>query len=140
MARQKTEKLTAIVVDFERKPKIVQIKRGYEELQRIVGGTFSVVYPFADEVGLVVNDEGKLLGLPLNRSLRIDGELRDQGEVYDIIAGKFLVLGIKDDGWCDLSEELQAKFMARFATPECFLNIGGRTRPFPIKSRLVSQI
>ena len=140
MARQKTEKLTAIVVDFERKPKVVQIKRGYEELQRIVGGNIDVIYPFADEVGLVVNDEGKMLGLPLNRSLRIGGELRDRGEVYDIIAGKFLILGIKDEGWTDLSEELQEKYMARFATPEFFLNLNGKTVPFPGKSRLVSKI
>lgn len=40
-------------------------------MQEIVGGTIQVLYPFAEPVALVCNDEGKLLGLPLNRALRV---------------------------------------------------------------------
>ena len=46
-------------------------------------------YPFADPVGLVLNDEGKLIGLDLNRSLR-----DEHGEIYDIVASTFLVVGL----------------------------------------------
>ena len=59
--------------------------------------------PSADPVGLVCNDEGKLIGLELNRGLR-----DEHGEIYDIMAGTFLVVGLSagqlhlpDPGaWC----------------------------------------
>ena len=37
----------------------------------------------------MLNDEGKLIGLDLNRSLR-----DEHGEIYDIVAGTFLVVGL----------------------------------------------
>ena len=37
-------------------------------LQKAVGGDIEVTYPFEDEVGIVLNEEGKLIGLPLNRA------------------------------------------------------------------------
>ena len=37
-------------------------------------------------MALICNEEGKFLGLPLNRALR-----DDTGEIYDIIAGNFLI-------------------------------------------------
>ncbi len=40
-------------------------------------------------MALICNEEGKFLGLPLNRALRDDA-----GEVYDIIAGNFLITGL----------------------------------------------
>ena len=37
-----------------------------EEMQRMVGGIIEIVY-FDDNTVMVINEEGKLLGLPLNR-------------------------------------------------------------------------
>lgn len=138
--KKTAEKITAIVVDFERKPKVVQIKKGLEPLQKAVGGNIDVIYPFADEVGLVVNDEGKIEGLPLNRSLRFGGALRDSGEIYDIIYGKFLVVGLGEGVFCDLTEAQQEKFMERFADPEFFFNVNGKTVVYKGKTRLVSRL
>ena len=36
--------------------------------------------------GIVCNEEGKLEGLPLNRALR-----DEDGDIYDVVAGSFLV-------------------------------------------------
>ena len=55
-----------------------EIGEELEDLQHEVGGYIEAVYPFEDEVAIVCNEEGKLEGLDLNRSLR-----GDDGEIYD---------------------------------------------------------
>ena len=51
-------------------PQQVEIDNNLKALQEAVGGTIAAVYPFADPVAIICNDEGKLMGLPLNRALR----------------------------------------------------------------------
>ena len=69
-------------------PQQVEIDNNLKALQEAVGGTIAAVYPFADPVAIICNDDGKLMGLPLNRALR-----DENGEMYDAIAGDFLKLG-----------------------------------------------
>ena len=78
------------------------IQSGLQSLQHEVGGYIECVYPFEDDVVLIVNEEGKINGLPLNRSLR-----DDEGEIYDVIAGSFIVAGITEDSFCSLDGELR---------------------------------
>ena len=82
------EKLTVLVVEPMKEPYVKEIDPGLHALQAEVGGDIAASYPFDDPVGLVLNDEGKLIGLDLNRSLR-----DEHGEIYDIVAGTFLVVG-----------------------------------------------
>ena len=42
---------------------------GLEDLQAMVGGDIEVTYPFEDEVAIILNESGKINGLPLNLSL-----------------------------------------------------------------------
>jgi len=70
----KKDKITCIVVDFERKPKIVKIEKSLEAYQAAVGGYIEVLYPFTDSVGIVCNEEGKMLHLAPNRALYTQGE------------------------------------------------------------------
>ena len=42
-------------------PEIVRISLGLESLQKEVGGTIQVTYPWDDPVALICNEEGKLL-------------------------------------------------------------------------------
>ena len=63
-------------------PHETDIEPGLESLQAAVDGPIQAVYPYEDPVALICNEEGKFLGLPLNRALR-----DDTGEIYDIIAG-----------------------------------------------------
>ena len=105
-----------------------EIPGGLESLQHEVDGYIECVYPFDDEVVLIVNEEGKINGLPLNRALR--GE---DGEIYDVIAGSFIVAGITEDSFCSLSEELSAKYAERFKYPEIFVSVDGRIAAFPIR-------
>lgn len=91
-----------------------------ESLQKMVGGYISFTYPFKEDVGIVLNDEGKLLGLPFNRALR-----DENGNPYDIINGDFLVVGLTDDDISSLSPELMDKFERLFHKPEVVTKVGG---------------
>ena len=69
-------------------------------------------------------DEGKLHGLPLNRSVCN----HDNGEIIDIIAGNFFIVGtpMDSDSFQPLSEELQRKYEKMFHYPERFTEQYGR--------------
>ena len=97
-----------------------------------MGGIIEVVYPFEDNVGLIMNEEGKIEGLPLNRALR-----DDQGELYDIIAGDFLVVGLTEDDFGSLSQEQMDKFEKLFHQPECFMKMGRSIMALPLPDDLV---
>lgn len=99
-----------------------EISGTLESMQAIVGGTIEAVYPFEEPVALICNDEGKLLGLPLNRALR-DGI----GAVYDIISGTFFLCGAPPDSdrFVGLDDQQLKTYLERFAIPEMFLNVGG---------------
>ena len=53
-------------------PYEADIEPGLRSLQAAVGGNIQAVYPYEDPVALICNDDGKFIGLPLNRALRDD--------------------------------------------------------------------
>lgn len=112
---------TVLVVEPGRAPYVKEIDSGLKSLQSEVGGWIEAVYPFEEEVALICNEEGKLYGLPLNRAL-----MDEDGEIYDIIAGTFLVVGLGAEDFCSLSDEYIKKFSDRFKTPEKFAEIDGK--------------
>ena len=63
-------------------------------------------------MALICHEEGKLLPLPLNRSLRSP----DTGEIYDIIAGDFFLCAAPPD-----SEHFES-YAQIFRTPEMFIS------------------
>ena len=109
------KELTVLVVEPNKEPYIKTIPTGLESLQKEVGGLIQAVYPWEEEVALICNDEGKLLGLPLNRFLR-----DWRGQVYDVIAGTFLIVGLSDDDFTSLSW-LDRDWLTRyFSAPESY--------------------
>ena len=114
--------MKVVVVEPQKKPVVQEIDAGLESMQKIVGGSIEAVYPFEEPVALICNEEGKLLGLPLNRALR-DGD----GAVYDIISGTFFLCAAPPDSdqFESLSDQQVKTYMERFAMPEMFLNVGG---------------
>ncbi len=119
--------MNVLVVEPYKEPYDKEIEPGLESLQHEVGGDIECVYPFDDPVGIICNDEGKLEGLPLNRSLR-----DEDGEIYDVLAGTFLVVGLGEESFKGLSKEQMDKFKAHFRTPEQFLMIGGEVVSIPL--------
>ena len=101
-------------------PQQVEIDNDLKALQQAVGGSIDAVYPFADPVAIICNDEGKLMGLPLNRALR-----DENGQMYDVIAGTFSGGGTGRGGFCiALTPELAQKYEEEFHQPEAFLPLG----------------
>ena len=122
------EKLTVLVVEPMKEPYVKEIDHGLHALQAEVGGDIAASYPFDDPVGLVLNDEGKLIGLDLNRSLR-----DEHGEIYDIVAGTFLVVGLGPESFASLPPDMIQKYTEQFKRPELFASINGQIVSVPVE-------
>lgn len=121
----KENKTTVLVVEPERKPYAKVIDNTLESLQREVGGYIQAIYPFEDEVAIICDEEAKLNNKPLNRSLR-----DSSGEIYDVIAGTFLVVGLTEDNFGSLSEEQMKEYSRYFEMPELFIIYNGEIYSF----------
>ncbi len=89
MNENQPKMLDALFVEPGKRPVVMQIADTLESLQQAVGGLIEV-YPLSsngDEAVIILNEEGKMLGLPLNRTL-----YDWQGNPFDVIAGSFLVV------------------------------------------------
>ena len=61
--------MNALIVYPKEKPQLIDIQGKLEELQRLVGGTIDIIDPYEDDIILIFNDDGKLLGMPPNRRI-----------------------------------------------------------------------
>ena len=104
----------------DRSPYETEIEGGLYSLQEAVGGDIQAVYPYDDMVALICNEEGKYTGLPLNRAL-----YDEEGRMYDIVAGNFLIVGLSEEDFTDLPADLMEKFSEQFKYPEKFARIAG---------------
>ena len=112
--------MKCIKVEPHKKPEVIESDFGLKALQEAVDGYIECIYPFEDDVAIIANEEGKLLGLAPNRAL-----YDDDGEMYDIICGTFIIAGVGDDSFTELPEEMIEKYLRRFGSPEIFVNLSG---------------
>ena len=89
---QEKNTLSVLQIAPGQHPKPIEIDNDLKALQQAVGGSIGASYPFEDPVAIVYNDDGKLMGLPLNRALR-----DESGEAYDVVAGTFLMVGLGEE-------------------------------------------
>ena len=113
--------MKVLMVEPGKVPHETEIEGGLKSLQAAVGGDIQAVYPYEDPVALICNEEGKYMGLPLNRALR-----DEDGNIYDIVAGNFLIVGLGEEDFTDLVPELMEKFTDQFKHPEEFVRIAGK--------------
>ena len=125
-----SDKMTVLVVEPEKAPYTQEINNDLGALQKAVGGYIQAVYPYEEPVAIIVNEEGKLNGLPLNRALR-----NNSGSPYDVTAGTMLIVGLGEEDFCSLTPELLQKFTEKFKTPELFLSIGGKLMVMPMEPK-----
>ena len=93
-------------------PEVIEIDGSLESLQKEVAGLIQAVYPWDDPVALnrVLHNE---IGIP-----------------YDIVVGTFLIVGLTEDDFGDLSQELIQRYEKLFHNPEefdYFTDAQGRT-------------
>ena len=125
---QNENTLSVLKIAPRQRPQQVEIDNDLKALQQAVGGSIGASYPFADDPGAIVyNDDGKLMGLPLNRALR-----DEDGQMYDAVAGTFLVVGLGEEDFASLTPELAQKYEQLFHQPEAFLKLGNRLLVLPV--------
>lgn len=127
-------KITVLVVEPLIEPYVKEIDSGLKSLQKEVGGYIQAVYPFEEPVAIICNEEGKLNGEPLNRALR-----DEDGHVYDIVAGTFLIAGLSEDNFCSLSEAHIEQFTQKFKAPEMFARANGKILIMPMNWETVKD-
>ena len=109
------------------KPAVAQeIDASLEGLQSIVQGPIQCLYPFEDQIGIICNDEAKLIGMPLNRALR-----SGDGEIYDVVAGNMIIVGLSEDDFQSLTPEQESKYLDMYKKPEHFEYRNGKLQAVP---------
>ena len=113
-----------LLVEPGKIPRPLEIEPSLKSMQQLVGGPIQAVYPFEEPVALICHEEGKLLGLPLNRTLRSS----ETGEIYDIIVGPFFLCSAPPDTdhFESLTEEQMERYTKRFFSVEYF--VGGESK------------
>ena len=122
--------MRVLLVEPGKRPVLKEIDGSLKSMQEIVGGTIQAIYPFDEPVVLICNDEGKLLGLPLNRALR-----DEEGRIYDVIAGTFFLCGAPEDSdhLESIPDSLAGSYRKRFDAPESFIRLNGKLICIPIR-------
>lgn len=118
-------KITVLVIEPEKKLYVKVIDNTLKSLQHEVDGYIQAIYPF-DDAAVICDEESKLNNKPLNRSLS-----DDTGEIYDIIAGTFLVVGLAEEIFGSLSDEQLRRYAKRFEMPEVFISCNGKILAIP---------
>ena len=128
------ERISVLVVEPGKIPKEVLMPNELRAIQKIVGGHFEVIHPFSDNVVIACNEEGKINGLPHNRTL-----FDDKGQRMDALHGTFFVVGVGKDDFCSLTKKQTERYLSLFETPETIYLVNRRRCAFKDDSnRLVS--
>lgn len=114
--------ITVLVIEPEKTPYVKSIPSGLASLQWEVGGYIQAIYPWEDDPCCIVCDEdGKLKRSPYNRVLR-----DEDGDIYDVIAGTFLIVGLGNENFVSLESKYIQKHSELFAVPELFFRDGDK--------------
>ena len=112
MKTEQIEQIEILVVEPMIKPYKAVIDNTLDAMQKVVGGYIEPIY--LDDVAVIVNEEGKINGSPLNRSLY------ENGERFDIAAGTFFICGLGEENFDSLTPEQQKKYVEEFYPAEVF--------------------
>lgn len=114
-----TEKIKVLFVSPGKIAEMKEIGESLEDMQNAVGGYIEEYMPFEDDVAIVCNEEGKMLGLPLNRGIK-----DEEGHLLDIIAGDFFICyaPVDSERFLSLPPDLEKKYSEKFEKPEQFFS------------------
>ena len=109
--------INVIYVEPGKTARTIEMKDELSEMQKLVGGLIEEYMPFADDVAIICNDEGKMNGMPLNRAIYLE-----DGQMADIIAGPFFIAyaPIESENFLSMPDELREKYLEKFRQPERF--------------------
>lgn len=119
------EQNTIRVVYFEpgKIAEIRDIDSSLEGMQEVVGGCIEAGYFFDGPECVIVNDEGKLNGMGLNRGI-YDAD----NKLVDILAGPAFICDCSGENFGSLDEARLKQYFEKFKYPEEFFRINGEIR------------
>ena len=91
-------KVKVLFKEVGKKPTLIEIENTYEEQKKLVGGYVEFCYfdVIKENIGIIVNEEGKLENLPINFKSKTYGE---------IFVGNAIFVREGDNGIIDITEE-----------------------------------
>ena len=120
------EKIKVVLLEPEKIARVAEIDATLEGMQSVVGGLIESGYYFDDPVCIVVNEEGKIMGLDLNR-----GVYDNEKNLIDIIAGTAFICDCSGENFGSLTDEQIKKYIKKFKYPERFFKIADQIKGIP---------
>lgn len=113
-------KLKIITCEVGKIAKVDWVENKLEKLQEKVKGCIEF-FDLDNETTIICNDEGKINGMGLNRSIR-----DNDNKIIDIIGGDFIIVGMKNNGDLKSLDEKQIeKLIDKYKFPEQFFMDNG---------------
>lgn len=112
------EKMKVVLLEPGKLAREAEIGTTLKDLQKIVGGNIEPGYFFNEPVCLIVNEEGKIQGLPLNR-----GVYDENKNLIEVIAGTAFICDCSGENFGSLSDEQLKKYTKEFKYPERFYKV-----------------
>ena len=122
--RNENDKLRVLLLKPGELAEIAEIEDNLESMQRLVEGNIEEYMPFEDasdprtgDCAIVCNEEGKMLGMELNR-----GIFDQNGRLQEIIAGPFFICyaPVESERFLSMPPDLEEKMRKKFELPEQF--------------------
>jgi len=126
----KSAMITVVMCEPGKKAYVTEVGSELESLQAAVGGCIEAYYPFESEEAIVCNDEGKINGMSPCRGIN-----NDEGELMDIIFGKFFICDCSGESFGSLNEDKQKEYLAKFDNPEHFFRVNGEIKAVKYEPR-----
>ena len=124
-------KISVLLVEPNKYPKMIEIDDTLEVMQTVVGGDIEEYMPFEDEVAIICNEEGKITGMAPNRAVYEE----NSREMLDIICGKFFIVyaPFEAERFQSLPPDLAEKYREKFKYPERFMRVNNQILAEPFK-------
>lgn len=74
MKKNETDKISVLLVEPGKTPKVIQIPNTLEAMQKLVNGYIEVFRPFGNDIAIICNKEGKINGCQFNRAIYTEPE------------------------------------------------------------------
>jgi hypothetical protein len=118
----KDDKIKVLMVEPGKKAYEIEIGTSLEEMYAALDcDCIQTFYPYDDPVVIVCDDEGKLNGSEPNRAI-----YDEDGQMMDIICGRFFIADCSTSSFKSLSDDMMEKYKKQLLLPERFCRINGK--------------
>ena len=109
------EKIKAVVVEAGKPARIEEVENSLQGYYKTIGcKIIEVAYPFDSDICVILDEEGKLDGAPMNRIIK-DGD----GNLADVYYGTMVIVGYTEKGeWRGLTDEEAEEFRKLYEEPD----------------------